>query len=153
MSRFRRDERGGYAGYYILLFATLLVVFLLVEYFRLTGLAEEAEGYVQRGINVAMEDAMRDTERWDYRSTLDSDQVQMLFDRYLRAEIGLDRQYRKTGDDGSELWRIVIESMQVTASPPSCIVQAQLLVPSWFSFMPDSVTLNFRVSSRNIRLE
>ena len=156
LERLKTDNRGSsYVSLFIALMLIFMLTFTLGEYFRLLGVRDEAGRQIQRGINVAVEEAMRDTWRWDKTSVLDRNKVLTLFDQYMRWEVGLDSNYRLNSSiTGEEIWRLEITNRVAVDSPsPHFRVEGNIVTRSVLSFLTDDVVIPFSIRSRNMRLD
>ena len=102
IGRIRRflHDRSGYVALFVILYCLIAFAGLCAEYFRVIGLREEAENILQRGVSVALEDMLRDANRRDHATVLNTGEVFGRLDRYLRDECGLDGSYRKISPTG-----------------------------------------------------
>ena len=150
-----KTEKGSFdfISGYMILFALVLFTVMFGEYFRLIGLRDEVDMILQRGINVAVETAMRDEERWDANSRMNTALADLTLNNYLRNEIGLDSQYRRWSTDAKMVYQIVFSSRSSIGDPPRLNVRGQILLRPAFPLFPSDIVWAFDISSRNLRLD
>ena len=150
-----KNEKGNFdfISGYMILFALVLFTVMFGEYFRLIGLRDEVDMILQRGINIAVETAMRDEERWDANSRMNTTLADLTLNNYLHNEIGLDSQYRRWSADAKMVYQIVFSSRSSLGDPPRLNVQGQILLRPAFPLFPNDIVWAFDISSRNLRLD
>ncbi|KPU45068.1 hypothetical protein OXPF_15460 [Oxobacter pfennigii] len=132
----------------ILIFFILTLAAILMEYFRMESLYQQAEYVLQRGVNSAVEYAMRDEYRRDGYLLLDTEEAQTQLYEYLHDSMGLDAELNKYA--GTQWnYRLEIKELLVTESPPRLTLTGEIVSRSVFSFLTGEVRLPFTISSVN----
>lgn len=135
----------------ILVFFILSLTAILIEYFRMESLYQQVEYVLQRGVNSAVEYAMRDEYRRDGYDLLDTEAAKERLYEYLHESMGLDSEMNKyAGEEWN--YRLEIESIHATESPPRLTLDGEIKTRSIFSFLTGEVQLPFSISSVNTRI-
>jgi len=136
----------------ILVFFILTLAAILIEYFRMESLHQQVEYSLQRGINSAVEYAMRDEYRMDSYARMDTEASKEAFYKYLHENMALDGELNKyTG--GQWAYQLEIESINATEIPPRLELEGVLKTRSIFGFLTGDVRLRFYLASKNTRIE
>lgn len=156
MGHFRRimnNRKGGaFVFILILVFFILTLAAILIEYFRMESLYQQVEYVLQRGVNDSVEYAMLDEYRRDGYSRMDSALAEETLYEYLHESMGLNSELDKYAD-GQWVYKLEIESLDVTDEPPRLTLKGALKTRSIFSFLTGEVRLPFTISSVNNRIE
>lgn len=136
----------------ILVFLILTLTAILIEYYRMESLYQQVEYVLQRGVNSAVEYAMRDEYRRDGDNLLDTAAAEEALYTYLHKDMGLDSGLNKYVD-GEWVYELEIKNIQATESPPRLTFTGVLRTHSIFSLLPGEVRLPFSISSINTRTE
>ena len=147
-----RDKRG-YVSLMVIIYCLIAFAAFTAEYFRIIGIREEAENIIQRAINTALEERLRDPIRWDFISELDVPGAWQTFDRVLRVDARLDQNYRHLSSDGRMVWGIEILDRHNSQRPAFLQVEGVIRTRSILSFLSGDVLLPFNVKSKNLRLD
>ena len=158
MRRFKAylKDQSGYVTLFVFLYLLIAFAGLLAEYFRIVDLREEAENILQRGINVAVEDMLRDDSRRDAESTFSESDVYNRFINYLKDEAKLDGSYRKMSPrDNAEIWRIELGLYDSTVDQDKSTIKftmnGTIYTHSILSFLTGDIEFPFSVSSLVMR--
>ena len=135
----------------ILVFFILTLAAVLIEYFRMEGLYQQVEYVLQRGVNSAVEYAMRDEYRRDGYDLLDTEAAKERLYEYLHESMGLDSEMNKYAGEEWD-YRLEIQSIQATESPPRLTLDGEIKTRSIFSFLTGEVRFPFSISSVNTRI-
>lgn len=136
----------------ILVFFIMTLAAVLIEYKRMESLYQQIEYTLQRGVNSAVEYAIRDAYRKDGYVLLDTAEAEEKLYEYLHENMELDSELNKYVD-GEWVYELEIKNIQVTESPPRLMFNGLLRTRSIFSLLPGDVRLPFSISSINIRTE
>lgn len=157
---FWTDESGSFVSMFIILICLFLVVIVSQELARLSDHREEVENILQRGVNTALEDMLRDTKRWDYENVLSGNTlaVRQRLDRYLRGEMNLQGgwpSYRKVSARGDIVWRLVFSDFipGTATGSPFIQVKGSMFVGTVLTMIDTEYEFPFSVRSRNFRLD
>ncbi|SHJ20321.1 hypothetical protein SAMN02745975_01515 [Geosporobacter subterraneus DSM 17957] len=135
----------------ILVFFILTLSAILIEYFRMESLYQQVEYVLQRGVNSSVEYAMRDEYRRDGYALLDTEAAEEKLYEYLHESMGLDSEMNKyAGEEWN--YRLEIQSIHATESPPRLTLDGELRTRSIFSFLTGEVRFPFSISSVNTRI-
>ncbi|AOT68761.1 hypothetical protein [Geosporobacter ferrireducens] len=135
----------------ILVFFILTLSAILIEYFRMESLYQQVEYVLQRGVNSSVEYAMRDEYRRDGYALLDTEAAEEKLYEYLHESMGLDSEMNKyAGEEWN--YRLEIQSIHATESPPRLTLDGEIKTRSIFSFLTGEVQLPFSISSVNTRI-
>jgi len=135
----------------IIVFFILTLSAILIEYFRMESLYQQVEYVLQRGVNSAVEYAMRDEYRRDGYALLDTAVAEERLYEYLHESIALDSGLNKYAGD-EWVYELEIESIHATETPPRLTVDGALRTRSIFSFLTGEVRLPFSISSVNTQI-
>lgn len=135
----------------ILVFFILTLAAILIEYFRMEGLYQQVEYVLQRGVNSAVEYAMRDEYRRDGYALLDKGVAEEKLYEYLHKSMGLDSEMNKYAGEEWD-YRLEIQSIHATESPPRLTLDGEIKTRSIFSFLTGEVRLPFSISSVNTQI-
>jgi len=147
-----RDRKGDtFVFILILVFFILTLSAILIEYFRMESLYQQVEYVLQRGVNSAVEYAMRDEYRRDGYALLDTEAAEERLYTYLHESMGLDSELNKYA---GEEWNYCLEikNIHATESPPRLTLNGELRTRSIFSFLTGEVRLPFNISSVNTQI-
>ncbi|HCA30101.1 MAG TPA: hypothetical protein DEP23_11300 [Ruminococcaceae bacterium] len=155
MSKIKRtlQNRKGDAFVFILIlvFFILTLAAILIEYFRMESLYQQVEYVLQRGVNSAVEYAMRDDYRRDGYALMDTALAEEKLYEYLHESMSLDSCLNKfVGEEW--VYELEIESIHATESPPRLTLDGTLRTRSIFSFLSGEVRLPFIISSVNTQI-
>jgi hypothetical protein len=135
----------------ILVFFILTLAAILIEYFRMESLYQQVEYVIQRGVNSAVEYAMRDDYRRDGYALMDTELAEEKLHEYLHERMALDSGLNKYA--GKEwVYELEIESIHATESPPRLTLDGALRTRSIFSFLTGEARLPFIISSVNTQI-
>lgn len=135
----------------ILVFFILTLAAILIEYFRMESLYQQVEYVLQRGVNSAVEYAMRDDYRRDGYALMDTELTEEKLYEYLHESMALDSGLNKyTGEEW--VYELEIESIHATENPPRLTLDGALRTRSIFSFLTGEVRLPFIISSVNTQI-
>lgn len=135
----------------ILVFFILTLAVILIEYFRMEGLYQQVEYVLQRGVNSVVEYAIKDEYRRDGHVLLDTEAAEEKLYEYLHESMGLDSEMNKyAGEEWN--YRLEIQSIHATESPPRLTLEGELRTRSIFSFLTGEVRLPFSISSVNTQI-
>lgn len=135
----------------ILVFFILTLAAILIEYFRMESLYQQVEYVLQRGVNSAVEYAIKDEYRRDGYSLLDTEVAEEKLYEYLHDSMGLDSELNKYADTQWN-YQLEIKSIQATQSPPRLTLDGEIRTRSIFSFLTGDVRLPFSISSVNTQI-
>jgi hypothetical protein len=135
----------------ILVFFILTLAAILIEYFRMESLYQQVEYVLQRGVNSAVEYAMRDDYRRDGFALLDTELAEEKLHEYLHESMALDSGLNKYADE-EWVYELEIESIHATENPPRLTLDGTLRTRSIFSFLSGEVRLPFIISSVNTQI-
>ena len=157
LHRMHSDQRGYFVGTALAVFFLIAFSLFFAEYFRIMDHREEVENIIQRGINVALEDTLRDPQRWDFRTEVDGVALLQRLNTYLRSEMGLDNQLRRRATDGRVVFQIVFTHQHVYLGAgtdnPHLSVEGNVVITSYLSFIAGDIALPFRIRSRSFRMD
>ncbi|MDF9409900.1 hypothetical protein L7E55_16365 [Pelotomaculum isophthalicicum JI] len=149
IKRILRNRKGDtFVFIIILVFFILTLSAILIEYFRMESLYQQVEYVLQRGVNSAVEYAMRDEYRRDGYALLDTAVAEERLYEYLHESMALDSGLNKYAGD-EWVYELEIESIYATETPPRLTVDGALRTRSIFSFLTGEVRLPFSISSVN----
>jgi hypothetical protein len=115
------------------------------------SLYQQVEYVLQRGVNSSVEYAMRDEYRRDGYALLDTEAAEEKLYEYLHESMGLDSEMNKyAGEEWN--YRLEIQSIHATESPPRLTLDGEIKTRSIFSFLTGEVQLPFSISSVNTRI-
>ena len=135
----------------ILVFFILTLAAILIEYFRMESLYQQVEYVLQRGVNSAVEYAIKDEYRRDGYALLDTEVAEEKLYEYLHESMGLDSALNKYA--GSQWnYRLEIKLIHATESPPRLTLDGKIKTRSIFSFLTGDVRLPFSISSVNTQI-
>lgn len=152
MRRFVKD-RSGFVTLFVLLYCLIAFAGLVSEYFRIIDLRQEAENILQRGVNEAVDDMLRDSYRRDFAARVDAIAVVQRFDNYLRNQANLDSMNRRVTRDGTEVWRVEFTNVLASPDEASLTVKGIIRTRSIISILTGDIEFPFSISSRAIRLD
>ena len=135
----------------ILVFFILTLAAILIEYFRMESLYQQVEYVLQRGVNSAVEYAMRDDYRRDGFALMDTELAEEKLHEYLHESMALDSGLNKYAGD-EWVYELEIESIHATESPPRLTLDGALRTRSIFSFLTGEARLPFIISSVNTQI-
>jgi hypothetical protein len=135
----------------ILVFFIMTLAAILIEYFRMESLYQQVEYVLQRGVNSAVEYAMRDEYRRDGYALLDTAAAEERLYEHLHSSMALDSGLNKYAG-GKWVYELEIKSIRATESPPRLTLDGALITRSIFSFLTGEVRLPFSISSVNTRI-
>ncbi|WP_347490466.1 hypothetical protein ABDB91_04680 [Desulfoscipio sp. XC116] len=135
----------------ILVFFVLTLSAVLIEYFRMESLYQQVEYVLQRGVNSAVEYAMRDEYRRDGHALLDTAVAEERLYEYLRESMTLDPGLNKYAGD-EWVYELEIERIHATETPPRLTMDGALRTRSIFSFLTGEARLPFSISSVNTQI-
>ena len=135
----------------ILIFFILTLAAILIEYFRMESLYQQVEYVLQRGVNSAVEYAMRDDYRRDGYALMDTELAKDKLHEYLHESMTLDSGLNKYAGD-EWVYELEIESIHATESPPRLTLDGALRTRSIFSFLTGEFRLSFIISSVNTQI-
>lgn len=151
--RILKDRKGdAFVFILILVFFIMTLAAVLIEYNRMESLYQQIEYALQRGVNSAVEYAMRDEYRRDGYILLDTAAAEETLYTYLHEDMELDSGLNKYVD-GEWVYELEINNIQATESPPRLTFTGVLRTRSIFSLLPGEVRLPFSISSINTRTE
>lgn len=136
----------------ILVFFILTLSAILIEYFRMEAMYQQVEYTLQRGVNSAVETAMRDEYRRDGYALLDTAAAEEALYTYLYESMALDSELNKY-TNSEWVYELEIENLHATESPPRLTLDGALRTRSIFSLLTGEVRLPFTISSVNTRME
>ncbi|TEB16246.1 hypothetical protein Psfp_01473 [Pelotomaculum sp. FP] len=149
IKRILRNRKGDtFVFIIILVFFILTLSAILIEYFRMESLYQQVEYVLQRGVNSAVEYAMRDEYRRDGYALLNTAVAEERLYEYLHESMALDLGLNKYAGD-EWVYELEIESIHATETPPRLTVDGALRTRSIFSFLTGEVRLPFSISSVN----
>lgn len=135
----------------ILVFFILTLSAVLIEYFRMESLYQQVEYVLQRGVNGAVEYAMKDEYRRDGYAFMDTEIAEEKLYEYLHESMALDSGLNKYAGD-KWVYELEIEKLHVTESPPRLTLDGALRTRSIFSFLAGELQLPFTISSVNTQI-
>lgn len=135
----------------ILVFFILTLAVILIEYFRMESLYQQVEYVLQRGVNSAVEYAMKDEYRRDGYALMDTELAKETLYDYLYESIELDSGLNKYAGD-KWVYELEIENLHATESPPRLTLDGAIRTRSIFAFLPGEIELPFSISSVNTQL-
>ena len=149
-------KQEGYVEFFVILYCLIAFAGLCAEYFRVIDLREEAENIIQRGINIAIERTLLETERRDFFIRIDPDATTESFYRYLHDSANLDGSYRMVSSSGVEVWRL--EDLSFTHRDEfnyetQFTVKGKICTSSILSIFTGSIEFPFTISSKTVRLD
>ncbi len=136
----------------ILVFFILTLATILIEYFRMESLYQQVEYVLQRGVNSAVEYAMKDEYRRDGYALRDTEIAEEKLYEYLHESMVLDSGMNKYAG-GEWVYQLDIENIHATESPPRLTLEGVLKTHSVFNFLTGEVRLPFTLSSINNPIE
>ena len=136
----------------ILVFFILTLATILIEYFRMESLYQQVEYVLQRGVNSAVEYAMKDEYRRDGYALLDTEIAEEKLYEYLHESMALDSGMNKYAG-GEWVYQLDIENIHATESPPRLTLEGVLKTHSVFNFLTGELRLPFTLSSINNPIE
>lgn len=135
----------------ILVFFILTLAAILIEYFRMESLYQQVEYVLQRGVNGAVEYAIKDEYRRDGYALLNTEAAEEKLYEYLHESMGLDSELNKYA--GAQWnYRLEIKRIYATESPPRLTLDGEIKTRSIFSFLTGDVRLPFSISSVNTQI-
>ncbi len=153
IKRILRNRKGDtFIFIVVLVFFILTLSAILIEYFRMESLYQQTEYVLQRGVNSAVEYAMRDEYRRDGYALMDTEIAEEKLYEYLHESMALDASLNKYAGD-EWVYQIDIENIHATESPPRLTLEGVLKTHSVFNFLTGEVRLRFTISSVNNRIE
>lgn len=110
------------------------------------------ETNMQRAVNSAVEYSMKDNYRSDRILILDQSEASYMVKQYLTSDLGLDASGVHTVD-GKQQYKVEIDKIDVTASPPSITIEGYYYVNTIFKiYVPAGVVaVPFKITSENFR--
>ena len=103
---------------------------------------------MQRGVNSAVEFAIRDEYRRDGITKMDSVLAEETLWDYFHQNMKLDQEFSKYA--GSKLkYRLEIQGITITEEPPCLTLKGWLKTHSIFNFLAGEIKLPFTISSSN----
>jgi hypothetical protein len=152
IKRILRNRKGDtFIFIIILVFFILTLSAILTEYFRMESLYQQTEYTLQRGVNSAVEYAIRDEYRRDGYALLDTEIAEEKLYQYLHDSMELDSGLNKYSN-GEWVYELEIEDIHITESPPRLTLDGALRTRSIFSFLTGELLLHFSISSINTRI-
>jgi len=147
-------DRSGEMYMILLLFMAVLgiVIVLVTEVMRVHSVASHVETEMSRAVNVAVEEAMKDSWRMDKYGELNTASARAMFYSYLHNDLGLTAGLEMPGVGGT-VYRIRFSSVDVTAVPPQVEVKGTVYIRSLFSFILPETEIPFIAKSRNRRID
>lgn len=142
MKKLLKDRTGSVSiMFFGFLFVLLLMTFLIIEMGATMENHDYAVSVLQRACNSAVEANIMDEYRADSILLLDTQ--------------GADEDFRSfVQDDLPSKYRVVINSVGCTASPPSMTVTGTMTFPTIFSqYGFEEITVSFTVNSTNYDLD
>lgn len=137
---------------FIIIFVILTLSAIIIEYFRIDSLYQQVEYELQRGANSSIEYAMLDEYRRDGIAKMDSTIAEEELYNYLNQSMKLDSELNKYSDD-KLVYKLEIQSVTATESPPQLTIKGQIKTRSIFSFLAGEIRLPFTISSSNNRID
>lgn len=135
----------------ILVFFILTLAAILIEYLRMESLYQQIEYVLQRGVNSAVEYSIKDEYRRDGYVLLDTEVAEEKLYEYLHESMELDAELNKYA--GTQWnYRLEIERIHATESPPRLTLDGEIRTRSIFSFLTGDVRLPFSISSVNTQI-
>lgn len=135
----------------ILVFFILTLAVILIEYFRMESLYQQVEYVLQRGVNSAVEYAMKDEYRRDGYALMDTEVAKETLYDYLYESMELDSGLNKYAGD-EWVYELEIKNLHATESPPRLTLDGAIRTHSIFAFLPGEIELPFSISSVNTQL-
>lgn len=135
----------------ILVFFILSLAVILIEYFRMESLYQQTEYVLQRGVNDAVEYAMRDEYRKDGYALMDTELAEETLNKYLHESMALDSGLNKYAG-GEWVYELEIKNLHATESPPRLTLAGVIKTRSVFAFLPGEIKLPFTISSVNTQI-
>ncbi len=152
IKRILRNRKGdAFVFIIILVFFILTLAAILIEYFRMESLYQQVEYVLQRGVNSAVEYAMRDEYRRDGYAFMDTEIAEEKLYEYLHESMALDSGLNKYAGD-EWVYELEIENIHAMESPPRLTLDGALRTRSIFSFLTGEVQLPFTISSVNTQI-
>lgn len=135
----------------ILVFFILTLAVILIEYFRMESLYQQVEYVLQRGVNSAVEYAIKDEYRRDGYALMDTELAEEKLYEYLHESMELDSGLNKYAGD-EWVYELEIENLHATESPPRLTLDGAIKTRSIFSFLSGEIQLPFTISSVNTQI-
>lgn len=136
----------------ILVFFIMTLAIILIEYFRMESLYQQVEYALQRGVNSAVEYAIRDEYRRDGYALLDVAAAEERLYEYLHESMALDSGLNKYAN-GEWVYELEIKNIHATESPPRLTLDGALRTRSIFGFLTGEARLPFSISSVNTQIK
>jgi len=136
---------------FIILFVILTLSAIIIEYFRINSMYQQAEDELQRGVNSAVEFAIRDEYRRDGIAKMDGILAEQTLHDYFQQSMKLDQEFSKYA--GSKLmYRLEIQTINATEEPPCLTIKGWVKARSIFNFLTGEIRLPFTISSSNSKI-
>lgn len=136
--------------FFIIFFVVGSTLFLS-ERLNINGINDHLNNELNRAANLAIKEAMYDSERMDSISKFDEKVAYKAFYDYLYDDLQLDRSLRKYS--GEKLaYTVVIGDLHIDGNTARLYLKATAYVPSMFGFGMDW-QLPIDVRSRNMRVD
>ena len=136
----------------IILFFLFSISLVLGEIYRLHSIGAHVEYELQRAVNIAVEEAMKDSWRQDKYGKLDTAKAKADFYDYLTNELALNAAYQKS-KDGGIVYTLEFDSVTAIEDPPRLQVTGTAKVKPAFPFLTGDIVIPFDIKSKNARLD
>lgn len=153
MRRLLRNRSGSMFVYILIILAFLLTFSGLVsELYRVHSIQTHLEYEMQRAVNIAVEEAMKDSWRQDKLGKLDTSKATQDLYEYLDIWLGLNGALEKY-QDGTLIYSIQLDSLTATEDPPRLLTKGKMTIYSSYPLFVTNVEVPFNIASRNKRLD
>lgn len=145
-------DRSGTMFVYVLIILTFLLSFSLLvgELYRVHSIQTHLEYEMQRAVNIAVEDAMKDSWRQDKIGKLDTARARQDLYEYLDVWLGLNGALEKY-QDGTLVYTVRIDTLTATEDPPRLHVSGRIVIPNAYPLFATNMEIPFGIASRNRR--
>lgn len=139
---------------YMLVILIFLFTFsaLIGEIYRIHSIRTHVEYELQRAVNIAVEEAMRDSWRQDKLNKLDTIRAEEDLMDYLTVHLGLNAAYQKH-NEGNLIYELALDTLTVTEDPPRLFMQGKITIINLFPFLSQNIEIPFSISSKNGRID
>lgn len=146
--------RSGSMFVYVLIILAFLFTFsgLVSEFYRIHSIQTHLEYEMQRAVNIAVEEAMKDSWRQDKIGRLDTMSATQDLYEYLDIWLGLNGALEKH-QNSTLIYSIQLDSLTATEDPPRLQVRGKILIYSSYPLFITNVEVPFSIASRNKRLD
>ena len=135
---------------FIIIFVIVTLAAIIIEYYRINSMYQQAEYELQRGVNSAVEYSIMDEYRKDGITRMDDALADQALYDYFNQSMGLDRELAKYSE-GRLVYRLEIQTVSATEEPPRLTIEGVIHTRSIFNFLAGEIRMPFVISSSNNR--